>query len=79
MFKIIHHIFLNVEELSNFNEARKAINLNVLGEQLLNTNARIFQRADAFNSLNVVTTAQLNFSLQSGRLLTQQQALLLYS
>ena len=53
--------------MSNFNEARIATNLNLLGEQLINTNARIFQRADAFNSLNVVTTAQLNFSLQSDR------------
>ena len=59
--------FLNVGGLSNFNEARIATNLNLLGEQLLNTNARIFQRADAFNSLNVITTAQMNFSLQSDR------------
>ena len=53
--------------MSNFNEARIATNLNVLGEQLLNANARIFQRADAFNSLNVITTGQMNFSLQSDR------------
>ena len=53
--------------MSNFNEARIASNLNSLGEQLLNTNARIFQRADAFNSLNVITTGQMNFSLQSNR------------
>ena len=59
--------FLNVGGLSNFNEARIATNLNLLGEQLLNTNARIFQSADAFNSLNVITTAQMNFSLQSDR------------
>ena len=60
--------FLNVGGLSNFNEARIATNLNLLGEQLLNTNARIFQRADAFNSLNVITTGQMNFSLQSDRI-----------
>ena len=59
--------FLNVGGLSNFNQARVATDLEVVGEQLLNTNARIFQRADAFNSLNVVTTAQMNFSLQSDR------------
>ena len=59
--------FLNVGGLSNFNEARIATNLNLLGEQLLNTNARIFQRADAFNSMNVISTAQINFSLQSDR------------
>ena len=59
--------FLNVGGLSSFNEARIATNLNLLGEQLLNTNARIFQRADAFHSLNVITTGQMNFSLQSDR------------
>ena len=59
--------FLNVGGLSNFNVARIATNLEVLGEQLLNTDGRIFQRADAFNSLNVITTAQMNFSLQSDR------------
>ena len=59
--------FLTVGGISNFNEARVENNLELLGEQLLNTNARIFQRADAFNSLNVITTAQMNFSLQSDR------------
>ena len=59
--------FLTVGGISNFNQARVENDLEVLGEQLLNTNARIFQRADAFNSLNVVTTSQLNFSLQSDR------------
>ena len=59
--------FLTVGGISNFNQARVENGLEVLGEQLLNTNARIFQRADAFNSLNVVTTSQLNFSLQSDR------------
>ena len=59
--------FLTVGGVSNFNEARVENNLELLGEQLLNTNARIFQRADAFNSLNVISTAQINFSLQSDR------------
>ena len=31
------------------------------------TNARIFQRADAFNSLNVFSTSRINFSLQTDR------------
>ena len=57
--------FLTVGGISNFHQAR--VENNLLGEQLINTNARIFQRADAFNSLDVVTTAQLNFSLQSDR------------
>ena len=59
--------FLTVGGISNFNQARVENNLELLGEQLLHTNARIFQRADAFNSLNVIPTAQLNFSLQSDR------------
>ena len=58
---------LNVGGTSNFDEARITTNLEVLGEQLLNTNARIFQRVDAFNSLNVISTAQINFSLQADR------------
>ena len=41
--------------------------MELSGEQLINTNARIFQRADAFNSLNVISTAQINFSLQTDR------------
>ena len=58
---------LTVRGISNFNQARVENNLELLGEQLINTNARIFQRADAFNSLNVISTAQINFSLQSDR------------
>ena len=59
--------FLTVGGVSNFNQARVENNLELLGEQLLNTNCRLFQRSDAFNSLNVITTAQMNFSLQSDR------------
>ena len=59
--------FLTVGGVSNFNQARVENGLEVLGEQLLNTNARIFQRAGAFNSLNVITTGHMNFSLQSDR------------
>ena len=59
--------FLNVGGTSNFNEARISNKLNVFGEQLLNTDCRVFQRTDAFNSLNIITTEQMNFSLQSDR------------
>ena len=38
-----------------------------LGQQLLSTNGRIFQRADANNSLNVISTEEINFSLQTDR------------
>ena len=59
--------FLTVGGTSNFNETRVENNLGLLGEQLINTNARLLQRADASNSLNVITTAQMNFSLQTDR------------
>ena len=59
--------FLTVGGISNFNQARVESNLELLGEHIINTNGRIFQRADAFNSLNVISTAQINFSLQSDR------------
>ena len=59
--------FLTVGGVSNFNQARVENNLELLGEQLLNTNCRLFQRSDAFNSLNIITTGQMNFSLQSDR------------
>ena len=42
-------------------------NSAVVGNYWVDTNGRIFQRADAFNSLNVVSTSHINFSLQSDR------------
>ena len=33
----------------------------------VDANGRIFERADAFNSLNVVSTQHINFSLQADR------------
>ena len=42
-------------------------NLTVVGNYWVDTNGRIFQRADAFNSLNIVSTSHINFSLQSNR------------
>ena len=59
--------FLTVGGISNFNQARVESALEVFGEQLINANARMFQRADACNSLNVISTAQTSFSLQSDR------------
>ena len=58
--------FVTVGGTSNFNQARVE-KIQFLGEQLINTNAWIFQRADASNSLNVVSTSQTNFPLQSDR------------
>ena len=59
--------FSNAGGLSNFNQARIANNLTLLGEQLLNTDARVFQRADASKSLNVISVTEMNLSLQTDR------------
>ena len=59
--------FLNVGGLSIFNEARVATDLEVVGEQLVNTRSRVFQRADANNSLNAIGEKEINFSLQTDR------------
>ena len=37
------------------------------GDIYVNNNGRVFQRADANNSLNVISTEEINFSLQSNR------------
>ena len=42
-------------------------NLTAVGNYWVNTAGRIFERADALNSLNLVSTNQINFSLQSNR------------
>ena len=51
-----------------FNETRVENGATFLGQQLLSTDGRIFQRADANNSLNVISTRR-NYisSLQSDR------------
>ena len=41
--------------------------IDVSGEQLLNTKSRIFQRADANNSLNLFGEQSINFSIQTTR------------
>ena len=58
---------LTVGGTSQFGWVRIKQNLTVVGNYWVNTNGRIFQRADASNSLNVVSTGQINFSLQSDR------------
>ena len=58
---------LTVGGVSNFNETRVENDATFLGQQLLSTDARIFQRADANNSLNIISTEEINFSLQSDR------------
>ena len=58
---------LTVGGISNFNETRVENDATVLGQQLLCTDARIFQRSDANNSLNVISTEEINFSLQPDR------------
>ena len=58
---------LTVGGISNFNETRVENDATFLGQQLLSTDARIFQRADANNSLNIISTEEINFSLQNDR------------
>ena len=58
---------LTVGGTSNFNETRVENDATFLGQQLLSTDGRIFQRADINNSLNVMSTQEINFSLQSDR------------
>ena len=58
---------LTVGGTSQFGWVRINQNLTVVGNYWVNTAGRIFERADAFNSLNVVSTNQINFSLQSNR------------
>ena len=59
--------YLTVGGVSNINETRVENDATFLGQQLLSTNGRIFQRADANISLNVISTEEINFSLQSDR------------
>ena len=58
---------LTVDGTSQFGWVRINQNLTVVDNDWVDTNGRIFQRADASNSLNVVSTGQINFSLQSDR------------
>ena len=58
---------LTVGGTSQFGWVRINQNLTAVGNYWVDTTGRIFQRADAFNSLNVVSTSQISFSLQSDR------------
>ena len=58
---------LTVGGTSQFGWVRINQNLTAVGNYWVNTAGRIFERADAFNSLNLVSTNQINFSLQSNR------------
>ena len=58
---------LTVGGTSQFGWVRINQNLTVVGNYWVNTAGRIFERADAFNSLNLVSTNQINLSLQSDR------------
>ena len=65
--------FLTVGGISNFNQARVENGLEVLGEQQLSTNARIFQRADAFNPLTLLQHHNLILVFKAIEPLTLQQ------
>ena len=58
---------LTVGGTSQFGWVRMNQKLTVVGNSWVDANGISFQRADAFHSLNVVSTSQINFSLQSGR------------
>ena len=58
---------LTVGGTSQFGWVRINQNLTVVGNYWVDANGRIFQRADASNSLDVVSTGQINFSLQTDR------------
>ena len=53
---------------SNFGGTASFQNISTFnGDIYVNNSGRIFQRADANNSLNVISTNEINFSLQSNR------------
>ena len=59
---------LNVGGNSNFGGTSAFQNTSTFnGDVNINNSGRIFQRADANNSLNVISTNEINFSLQSNR------------
>ena len=61
---------LNVAGNSNFGGTSTFQNTSTFnGDVNINNSGRIFQRADAHNSLNVISTNEINFSLQSNRAL----------
>ena len=58
---------LTVGGTSQFGWVRVNQNFTVVNDFFVDTNGRIFQRADANNSMNIISTEEINFSLQSNR------------
>ena len=58
---------LTVGGTSQFGWVRVNQNFTVVNDFFVDTNGRIFQRADANNSMNIISTGEINFSLQSNR------------
>ena len=65
---------------ANFGGTSSFQNISTFNSDIyVNNSGRIFQRSDANNSLNVISTEEINFSLQSIEQLTLQLLLLLYN
>ena len=59
---------LNVAGNSNFGGTTAFQNTSTFNNNIhVNSSGRLFQRADANNSLNIISTNEINFSLQSNR------------
>ena len=59
---------LNVAGSSNFGGTTAFQNTSTFNNNIhVNSSGRLFQRADANNSLNIISTNEINFSLQSNR------------
>ena len=59
---------LNVAGNSNFGGLTAFQNTSTFNNNIhINSSGRLFQRADANNSLNIISTNEINFSLQSNR------------
>ena len=69
---------LTVGGTSQFGWVRINQNLTAVGKYLVHTNGGVFQRAYAFNSLNVFSTSQIHFYFNQIEQQVQQLALLLY-
>ena len=59
--------YLTVGGTSQFQEVIVNQNLSVAGSEFIGTKSKLFQRADANNSLNIIGEKEINFSLQSDR------------
>ena len=59
--------YLTVGRTSQFPEVIVNQNLSVAGSEFIGTKSKLFQRANANNSLNIIGEKEINFSLQSDR------------